>query len=199
MQNQSPISLERKSPLLLTGILLEIIKNFFKLEEGKFKYDPIDPVASKLIIEPAYLFTPDNCQNRPGIFVRREPLGYFKPRVGIDDAYSYNPIENSKGDLIEYAIMGDIAFSVLCVGKEPGEVEQLAAKATDVLIYYSPIIRREFIFKIFRVQEIGALSQLEEHKEFWMTPISLYATFSENWTIKQAAPPLNEILFTSKC
>jgi hypothetical protein len=196
----------RKTTIVLTGIILEILKSYMAQDDHwKYVWVPatdkrkvMDKVNSKIVIEPAYLFSPDVCNNRPGVYVKRGNL-VFGPRVGMDDIYSVNPVTGG----VKYAINANIEWGINCISKSPGEAEMLAMEVSEVLICFAPIIRRDFKFDRFGVSAIGAVGLSEEYKEFFLVPIQIQGSYNEVWQITPEALPIqgiyNNINFDGCC
>lgn len=185
----------RKTPLLLDGIVLELLRKYFQQQED-YRYLPLDKVQSKLVIEPSYLWSPESCQNRPGVFVKLGNISYGNPRLGMDDLYGNNltpPFNVPDGTLREYAIMAAVDIAVHNVSKLPGEAKILAGLTSDLLLAFAPRIRRDFAFMRFAVTGIGEIGKLEESSEFWTIPVLISAGFAETWVLEQEALRLNEV------
>ena len=189
----------RKTPLVLQGIILQVLKNWFKLNSDQFKWSDND-LESRLVIEPMYQWNPENCQNRPGVYIRR--LSYIpkgQGKAGMNDLLSIGKHSETQHLVLPVCPMG-----VVCVSKLPGEAEKLAWEISELFIALSPIIKRDFGFTDFNVDQISEISKMEESKEFWMVNIQLTLKFSEAWEIQEVTPVLKDILIQaytniSKC
>ena len=188
MSEKPEIDKIRKSNLVIRGILLEILRNYFSQLDGQFKYDS-DKEKTLLVIEPAYMWDPKDCQNRPGLYVEREDMNFRTRhgRAGMNDVYA------KKDTKTEYAVFCDTPLIVQCVSKLGGEAELLAEKTSGHLQAYAPVIRKDFCFQEFYVATIGKLQQYEESKEYYTTPIVIVTQFSEKWRLVLEALPLKDI------
>jgi hypothetical protein len=179
----------RKSPLILTGIILQVLRQWFANNSDQFKYTD-EKVNSKIDISPSYNWEPDRTQSRPGLYIKR---GTYMPkgmgRAGMEDLLRLNIKAES-----DYLVLPVCPVTVFCVGKLPGEVESLAWEAAQLLIAMSPYIKKDFNFLSFNVDQVGEIGQIEEYKEFWTVPIGIATSFSEDWRIKEAAPLLKRTL-----
>jgi len=183
----------RKTPLVLQGIVLSILKAWFAVNSEQFKYIPNDELQSKLVIDPSYKWNPENCQNRPGLYVKKQdyiPRGWGK--TGMDDL-----LKVGKNADIQYNVLPVCPIIVFSVGKVPGEVDILAWEAAQVLLSLSPMIKRDFNFNAFDLERIGEIGIVTEHKEFWTVPISITTKFAEAWEVTQVAPILKETLINA--
>ena len=179
----------RKTPLVLSGIILQILKNWFKANSEQFKYDE-NPHDSKVVIEHSYLWAPENCQNRPGLYVKR---GAYAPkglaRAGMDDLKKIG-IDAER----QYTVLPACSLAIFCVSKIPGEANKLAWEAAEVLIGMAPIIKRDFNFIAFDLESIGEVGIIEEFKEFFTIPLTISTKFAEAWQVQQIAPKLKKVL-----
>lgn len=176
----------RKTSIALTGIILETLRQFFGQDEI-YHYLPVE-TETKIMIEPAYLWNQKNCQNRPGVYVKREDIA-FGPRLGMDDLYSF---DIQKGSM-KYVVNVNCSMTIFCVCKEPGIAETLATKVADLMICFAPIIKRDFCFDKFGVSRMGAVGQIEESKEFYTVPIQIDGMYDETWTITPEALAIRNI------
>ena len=177
----------RKTPLVLTAVVLEVLKNWFTANSQQFKYS-LNKLDTKLVIQPAYEFTPEDCQNRPGLYVKRDTITpQAMGRAGMNDLYAITPTSQIHANLPAADI------TVFTIGKYPGEVEVLAAEALDVLLYFAPVIRSDFNLLSFAVTQVGGIGLVEEAKEFWAVPIAMQLKFSDVWELTPSGLPLKTI------
>jgi len=178
-----------KNGFVIIGIFLEILKEWFSKNDTQFKYNS-DPSKSKLVIEPSYEFKPELCQQRPGLFIKRGPIAPKGiGRSGTDDLLRYKE-DASK----EYLILSRSNILVMCISSLPGEAELLSWESCQLLIAMAPILKRDYNFIIFNVEQIGELNKMDEYKEFWLVPISVSLGYAEPWRIKELTPLLNQVL-----
>ena len=83
----------KKTPLVIVGIVLELLRIHFGQNSVRFPWNP-DPEASKLILEPIDQMDFEVCQKRPAIYVARGPITY--QRIAMDDLHINNPREGEK-------------------------------------------------------------------------------------------------------
>ena len=168
-----------KSPTGLTRILLEVLRDHFKVNSTSFIYaEP--PTGESLTIENSTSFSRDKVGQRPALFVKRGPVIFNK--IGIGDKSMGG--RRSEGT-VEYQLELTGTHTVFCLSRTEGECEKLAEEASDVLIAFKPIIRRTFDFHRFEVASIGELGILEEETEIFAVPILVNYHFSSEWTLKQ--------------
>jgi len=179
----------RKTPLVLTGIVLQILRNWFRRNSEQFKYNDND-LESKVVIDPSFLWNPENCQNRPGIYIKR---GGYIPK-GMGKAGTDDLLKIGKHSDRQYIVLPVCPVLVFCISKIPGEVETLAWEASQLLISLSPIIKRDFNFTAFDVERIGEIGKLNKYKEFWTVPIQVTTKFAETWELEEATPILKDTL-----
>ena len=176
----------RKTPILLTGIILEILKAHFSQEEI-WKYVD-DEASTRIDINPSFKWDPKRTQDRPGIYVKREDI-VIGPRLGMDDLYHEDMRTGEK----EYAINSNVSWTVFCISPQVGEAEELAMATSDVLIFFSPLLRRDYKFDMFGVTRIGAVGKMDESREFWLVPVQVEGKFNEVWPITPEALKIQSI------
>jgi len=177
----------RKTPLVVTGIILTALKKHFMLEDD-LRYSE-DNVDTKITIEPSFRWTPEACQNRPGVYVKRNAVSIGNPRAGMDDLYSYDNLLSER----TYAFFMDIPFTIYCISKNPGITETIAYTCFEALTVLGPVIKKDFEFNKFIVNQIGAISQIEENKELYLIPLNLDILLNETWTLRQDAQKITGI------
>jgi len=179
---------KRKTSIILTGIILELLRNYFKQNDSP-KYTN-DRIHSEIDIQAAYRWTPDVTQVRPGIYVKREEITIGARRGMSDIMVEAGP----SGETI-YNFTYNCRWSIFCISPEVGTVEELGMTVSELLIAYAPIIKKDFNFERFNVRSIGAVGKVEEAKDFWMVPIQVDGTSNESWPLQPQALPITDIQF----
>ena len=173
----------------MTGIILQILRNWFSINNDDYIYIKDEPVRSTISIKPAYDFTPEDCQSRPGVYIKR---GVYRPRGGIkasiDDKVSVNR------DSIDYLTIPECTMIVQCVAKQPAEVDRLANNVYEPLLAMSPVIKRDFDFHNFDIVGVSPVEKIEEYKDFYRVSLQIDTRFEENWRLKQISPVLKRVI-----
>ena len=168
-----------KSPTGLSRIVLEVLRDHFKVNSDHFVYK--DPAtANSLVIENATAYTRGTVQQRPGLFIKRGPIIFNKIAIG-DQSMGGRRSEGT----VEYQLELTGSHTIFCMSRTEGECEKLGEEASDVLIAFKPVIRKSFDFHRFEVASIGELGILEEENEVFAVPILVNYHFSCEWILKQ--------------
>jgi hypothetical protein len=178
---------KRKTPIILDGIFLELFRNYFRENSENYKYNDNDSI-SKIKIEVAHLFTPEDCQNRPGLYIKR---GVYSPhgggKAGIGHVYS---IGNTG---ISYNLHCVCNMTTILISTLAGEVDKLAEESMSLLVAMAPIIKKDFGFDFFEVIQLSSIEQHEEQKTMFTASIETRLEFNEVWTIEKDAPRFKKI------
>jgi hypothetical protein len=166
----------RKTPLVITGILVELLRTYFGSNEGDFRWSS-DENSTQIIIEPAFEWNEEVSQKRPACYVKRGTLNYN--RLVIDDLQNIRPIEGS----ITHAVQGMGSAVLMCIGELAGAAERIAEEVSEVMQVYSPVIRQEFNFLDFNVSAVGEVGISKEHSNMFNVPVGIQFRFSEAWNI----------------
>jgi hypothetical protein len=176
----------KKTPLVIVGIVLELLRIHFGQQSVRFPWNP-DPEATGLILEPIDQMDFEVCQKRPAIYVARGPIVY--QRIAIDDLHINNPREGEK----TFSKLASCTVSCLPLSKRAGEVELLAEEVAEVLNIFTSQIKQDFNFTRFNIGSIQPPGVVQENTEFFTTPTNVLLEWDETWTIKQFSPKLKTI------
>jgi hypothetical protein len=85
-----------RTPLNMSGLLLTLLKQHFSYNSPQFKYSP-NPIESRILLDLHQQWNPHNCDNYPGVYVKREAwqptttvLGNYSELMIPDKGYSYS-------------------------------------------------------------------------------------------------------------
>lgn len=177
----------RKTPLVITSIILELLRGHFGNNSPRFHWVK-DPAQTKVILDPINKLDFEVVQKRPAVYVARGPIAFN--RVAIDDLAE---VERGKG-ILTYAKIATCTVSCLPVSKEAGEVELLAEEVSDVLNVFTSIIKKDFNFQKFDLGVISPIGVVQENREFFTTPVTVGLQWEEIWTVEQFSVPLRAVL-----
>lgn len=179
-----------KTPLGVSGLLLSLFRHYFTFATDQFAYSA-DPVQSKILIDLHQQWNPSNCENYPGIYIKRnEWVTFAEGRVlgdyaGLqlpDDGYSY-----------EFWVPVTVSYDIICVGKEYGEIEKLLNEVYVFLISFSEPIRLYFKFARFDVKKISPIILYKEEKNYRVGTIDLLLSFDYSWRLTLEQPLLKGV------
>lgn len=181
-----------KSPAGVTRIILTILREKFADNLKDFVYKETD-APNSLIIDNASIFKPGTIQQRPAIYVKRGPFVFNKIAMGDRSLGG-----SVKDGTVEYQLNIVGSHTLFCMSRTEGEVERLAEAASDCLVAFKQVIRKNLDFNQFEVTTIGELGLLEEEQDVFVIPIVLNYMFNTEWQLKLESLKLKAISLTSK-
>jgi len=183
----------RKTPLVLSGMLLEMLRLWFKRYSTNYKWDE-NILKSEIHIDMSDKWIRDITQARPGIYVKR---GLYLPRglgkMGFNELYQENLIDSQK----TFAICPIVGYYIFVISKNLGEVEQLSWETAEVLMGLAPVIKQDLDIMDMEIKQISQATKHEEFKEFWVVQLDLQFKFSETWTLEEVAPKFHKVAVES--
>jgi len=182
-----PIATIRKTPLVLIGIFLELLRGHFTHNSVRFPWQA-DETATKIILEPINKMDFEVVQKRPAVYVARGPITY--QRIAINDTHSLNPREGE----MDFAKTAMCTMTCLPLSRNPGEVELLAEEVSELLNVFTSFIKTDFGFQRFDIGAVSPPGVVQENREFFTTPISVGLQWAETWRIKCFSPKLRQVL-----
>lgn len=181
----------RKTPLVVTGIFLELLKAHFRVNSDQFRYTD-DKTETRVIIEPAYNWDSTHVQKRSAIYIKRGAFSFS--RIAINDQQS----KDLRDSTTEYTLRVNLPVTCMIISKVSGEVERLAEETSEVLLAFKEQIRQDFGFKRFDVVQVGEIGLLEESHEFYAVPIVVSTEFTESWIVQIEALKLQQVIVSAK-
>lgn len=172
----------------VSGILLNLLKNHFTYTNSQFKYSN-NPIETKLLIDLHQQWRPENCENHPGIYVKREGTSFRSPVRTMGD---YNKLLENKYSY-SFIITNTSQYSIMVIGKEFGEVENLAEETAMFLTAFGERIRQDYEFINFEVTQVSATQIYQEDKQFRLCQIGLNLIYNRNWDLTLEQPSLKTV------
>jgi hypothetical protein len=179
-----------KTPLAVSGLILEITKDYFRNNCEQFAYSD-DPVATRLIVDLHKNWNPHNCENYPGVYLKRQQWLYRKEGRVIGDYKQFTLPEDGMG--YEFFVPITTSYSVICVGKQQGEIEILLDNLGTFYLVYNEPIRHHLDFCGFTVNGISPIDMLKEEKSYWVGQIDLEVDFDFTWKLTLEKPLLERM------
>lgn len=189
------------TPLLLSGTIRQVLTQYFCDESNienpylrKYitqfgKWTP-DYETTGLIIENAENWKPENSGSKPAILIKDGEWVFDKQ--GIDN---FIGDDYRSGEQFFTGIWRG-SHSIYVLADNASETKIIAAEIAVFLSRFARPIRRELGLQDFSVSKIGAIQQVKEQKESYMTPIFLEYSVLDTWTLTEEAPRLKRIVFT---
>ncbi len=146
-----------------------------------------DPATTQIVIEDAFAYNPGRIGQRPGLLIRRNSFKGI--RLGIDSGRDMGGRSTTGEQFYTNAWQG--SYTIFCLARLPGEVDQLAYEAWFTLNSYAPAVRKSFALNAISVAEIGAQGILKESAgQQWAVPITIALVMQENWVLRPDSPPI---------
>ncbi len=177
----------QKTPLGLSGIFLNLLIDHFTHNSIQFKYSE-NPTETRILIDLHKRWNPSNCENYPGIYIKRQS---WNPRTKGRTLSDYKSFDLPDG--VEYWVSIASNFSFICVGKNSGEIELLLH---EVGIYFT--VFWEPICKFLNFNEINMLGispvmLVHEAKEYRSGQVDLESSFDFIWKLTLEKPLLRKV------
>lgn len=176
-----------KTPLGISGILLNLLIDHFTYNSQQFKYSPIQ-TETKILIDMHQQWKPENCENYPGIYVKRQNwIPRAEGRVLADHKSFDLP------DGVEYWIPITTNYSFICVGNNYGELEILLSEVgTYFTVFWEPICS---VLNFNRIDVVGVspVQLIDEAKGYRSGQVDLTIMFSYIWKLTLEKPLIQKI------
>ena len=176
------------SPVDITALFVALLTSYFSNSENiqhetlkNRTYDP-DYDKTKIIIDAAGRWAPENAGTRPAILIAR---GEWRT---IQEGAEGGRILGSVPATYVRKYLGQ--HRLQCISKSPAETDLLVDEVFRFLIHIEPIILQELPFITFAVQGIGPLAAVPEGRQHWLSTILVTYSFAESWMI---TTPVTEI------
>lgn len=187
----------RKTPELLSGIFVEVLRQFYTSENGlglANRWAWVEKPTkgdSQVWINAESVWEDDKPDFRPAIYVSLGPLEYKSASGNPNSKISMN-LEESEYHYARFA-SGSVVF--VHVGRTLGESQQLLSNSLDLLDAFSDVIRQDFCFRTLSVTRAVSGKLMEkEPRERFRAELTMEFSFEEAWSIKLEAPKLKRVL-----
>lgn len=188
-----PSSIQSTGPLprILTGAFVQLARHVFSAPEhiendlmkGYLWND--NPKLSKILIESAYKWKPEDIQQRPAVMVKRNPLQFIK--LGIGNRV-HNRVAETGFEEDQYIVGAEGSHAMVCLGTTGTEAESVAEEIWKTFLSFSEVIRQQLCLAAFMVSEIGPVSILEEWKQHFAVQVMLAYKIQYQWSVTRRTP-----------
>lgn len=179
------------SPIIITGILVQLLRQFFSSRDQILNPVLKDNVWSPdlnstgILIESVTKLKIEDLERRPAILVKRNAHKAMQNMI----AYGEEAADLKRpGEGITYNQVWVGSSTIFGIGRNAAEAEVLAEEASGSLRQYAPLIRGDFSFLRFSVLEIGPAGKLQESQEHFAVPVTFGYGYWERWTVAQESP-----------
>ena len=190
----------RKTPTVLYGIFLEIVRQFYADENNfpiscpKKTWDP-DAKKTKIWIDTINKWEDEHPEFRPAIYVEIGTLTYAS-LTGRKDAYMGGTNASAEMD---FSRSGTGTVSYVHIAGSAGEAVALADATLDYMDAFGLVIRDDFCFNSFALTERVPLKQMpKESKERYGSVVTMSFTFQDTWTLKPESQHLKVVSFKAR-
>lgn len=182
----------RKSTLVLSGLFLELTRQFYSDEENLFKgvtkYDPSGECS--ICIDSSYTWDPDNTDCRPSIVVDIGDLKYSRQKMeGMGGMHDYDLKE---GERIHCRLAtGSVIFAHLA--SEKAEAMNYANNTFDLFDGFAKVIKDDFGFEKFDLRSILRPRLRKETPRDYECLVQADFQFQETFRVKHESPKLKQV------
>lgn len=194
---------ERPFPHVVTGVLIQLIRDHFSLAENimnhklrSFVWQPDDPagesITTHIRIEEASRFNPESVQQRPSVLVSRKNMGVEYLEAFGGGMAMVDPSSGVlRGSEHTVNLQGDHLIEV--VGQTPMEAELLGEEVFFKLLEFRPVIQKDLNLSGFRVKVLNEMRKVDENNEHWRVAVGLTWTKVHSWVLTQVSPVLKSL------
>lgn len=189
----------RKTPTVLYGIFVEVLRQFYSQEMNLPRavvgaiWDK-DPKKSTMWIDTELRWEDDHPGVRPAISIGLGPLTYSS-LTGRADGYMGTDLEEGERN---FSREGNGTVSFRHIGQTDGESTVLADATMDYMDGFSQIIRDDFCFKKFGlVSRVPLVRRAREAGERWGSNVDFAFEFEDTWTVKIESQKLKRFSFNA--
>jgi len=187
----------RKTPLVLYGIFLELVRQFYSKDENQpidiSKVWDRDVAKTEIWIDTEYVWEDESPEFRPAIYVKLGDIK-FSSYTGRHDGLAGMDIEQGE---YHYSRTGDGQVSWVHIARAKTEAVLLSGSTLDYIDALSDIIRRDFCFDTFKVINLSPLSLDKESRERYRSIVTASFSYQDTWAIKRESPKLKKIVINA--
>jgi hypothetical protein len=187
----------RKTPTVLYGIFVEVMRQFYGYAENHPMGTPIKvwrqgKDATDIWIDTELRWEDEHPEKRPAIYIRLSPITYTS-LTGRQDGLVGGDLANSESF---FSRSGKCSVSFVHIAGTTGEACMLGDSTLDYLDAFGIVIRDDFCFTSFALSERIAIRQrAKESKERYESIVTCAVEFQDRWTLKLEAERLKVLAF----
>jgi hypothetical protein len=189
---------QRKTPLLLYGIFVELMRNFYSdaynLPINVCAVWTDDETTSAIWIDTEYKWEDRTAEKRPAIYVKLTSIKY-SATVGQNAGPMSMGMDLKEADYF-FSRVGEGHVQFVHIGATKGQSVALAGSTLDYLDAFATVIRDDFCFEEFEVIEVTPPKlDKSESKDMYHSDVICRFKFQETWTLKLESPKLKKLVF----
>lgn len=184
----------RKTPTVLYGIFVEIVRQFYMNNDPMLKGVPnvrwdINPQKTDIWIDTELRWEDEHPEFRPAIFVKLDNIKYGNLPI-IDNSAGLQ----LKDAVYSYADHASSTVTFVHIGNTSGEACSLCDNTEQFLTTFKKQIADDFCFLSFdKAQRSPIVQSAKESKERYMSSVTFNFSFQEAWSIKLESPILKSV------
>ena len=191
---------QRKTPLLLYGIFVELVRNFYSdaynIPINTCATWSEDEHASGIWIDTEYKWEDKTVEKRPAIYVKLSAVKYGST-VGQSAGPMSMGMDLKEADYF-FSRVGEGTVTFVHIGSTKGQSVALSGSTLDYLDAFATVIRDDFCFEEFEVLEITPPRlDKSEPKDMYHSDVICRFKFQETWTLKLESPKLKKLVFNA--
>lgn len=190
-----------RSPMALTGIMLQILRHRFSEQFGlPYYWKPVattgnqmydeDP-SSTLRIEFGGESLRDQGYTKPGIYVERQPIHVQQMVLDNNSSFTLNTGDKS------FLARGTTGFTFVCEADEKGASTNIADLVMSTFMMGASLIEGVFNLHKLGPFSLSATATLRKEKEVYETHVSIGLQYDLKWATLNLAPMFKEIVLKS--
>jgi len=209
----------RKTPLLLSGIFLELMRTYYSdsgnLPQGiNYTWSPVSSVVvdsfrtsgnhevlkkavetlpeKTVVIEPEFDEEFTILEKRPGIWVHIGDIDYTNTSKSMQGRSAQIGMDLKEAEYLNSREGSTIVYFTH-IGRTKGEALSFATATLDYLDAFSAIITNDFCFERFAPIKITKPSSVKEARRRYVCSVICTLSFQDTWTIKRESPKLRAV------
>lgn len=204
------------TPFILTGIIIRLLQYHFSdpaniindsLRRYRWKEDcnevivaPDGTALGGIYVGLGYEFKPSMVQQRPGLFVKREPVTVSRlSAIKGDQALPHikRNVGVYQGAEFQKQLVG--RFSIVCAGANGSEADILGEEVFYRMLYFAPLIKEDIRIGQFTVESLSDVKDLENDGiHAFYSVVSLLWAHVPRWAAVPETPLLKRLRLVQK-
>lgn len=201
------------TPIMITGFIVRLLQYHFSdpdnimhelLKSYRWQADcvkgivqPDNSIMRPIHVGVSYEFTPGNVQQRPGLFVKREPMSTERIAITEGDSGTITPKFPFPGKSLQKRLQG--RYSIICISSQGTEADLLGEEVFYRMLHFQSLIRREMRLGSFNVEGLSEVQTLDTDggPRGFYTVIAIFWAMIYRWAMVPEAPILKRLNFTT--
>jgi hypothetical protein len=190
----------RKTPPVLYGIFLNVVRQFYSKVENMPRLAPdgtywsADVDQTKMWIDTELRWEDEHPEFRPAIYVALSPITYHS-LTGRNDGKIGEDLTCGE---VDFTRSGSGTVSFVHIGATDGESCALASATLDYLDAFSWVIKDDFCFTTLALTQVDPKARRQrESNERYGSIVTLSYEFQDTWSLKIESQVLKKFTFNA--